>query len=78
MVARASPLAGARTPIAASAIAPSPARHSRSPSGRAETSGVKRQAISPDGFPSDFHPVSTFLQNSYSSLEDEEIMEEFS
>ena len=78
MAARASPLAGDRTPLAVSSIVSSAARRSHSPPGRAEIPGVKQQAVSIEDFPSDFHPVSTFLQNSYSSLEDEDDMESFS
>ena len=76
--ARASPLVGVRTPLAASSIAPPATRRSRSPPGRAEAPEVKRQAVSSEDFPSDFHPASSFLHNSYSSLEDEDDMEEFS
>ena len=76
--ARASPLVGVRTPLAASSIAPSATRCSRSPPRRAEAPEVKRQAVSAEDFPFDFHPASSFLHNSYSSLEDEDDMEEFS
>ena len=75
---RVSSLFGAHTPLAVSSIVPPSTRRSRNPPRCAEILEVKRHAVSSEGFPSDFHQASTFLQNSYSSLEDEDDMEEFS
>lgn len=52
--------------------------HSHSPFGCAEKLEKKLQAISLEDFPSCFSQVSTFLKNFYSSLGDEEHMEDFS
>ena len=71
-------MVGVRTPLAVSSIVPRATRHSHSPPRHAEVPKVKRQAVSSEYFPSDFHQGSSFLQNSYSSLEDEDDMEEFS
>ena len=78
VAARALPLVGICTPLAASSIAPPATRRSRSPPGHSEAPEVKRQAVSIEDFPSNFHLASSFLHNSYSSLEDEDDMEEFS
>ena len=71
-------MVGVHAPLTASSIVPPATRHSRSPLGCAEAPEVKRQAVSTKDFPFDFHLASSFLHNSYSSLEDEDDMEEFS
>ena len=67
-----------RTPLVVFSIATQNVRRSCSHPEHVEKLEEKWWAISPEEFPSGFNLVSTFLQNSYSSLEDEEDMEEFS